>query len=262
MAQASQAEEPSMEEILASIRRIISDEDTQAKDGDAGADASEDNPVEIEAADDMGDSAEMNQDDLDKLFDMDDDDDVAEPESEAAADDDMAAAMAEVAAEEEVEEDDDILELTEELELSEDDMAVAEEPMELVGGMPDDLEAEGSDVAFVEESEEPAVSMSALMAAAAPKPAPKSTIETAPVPDEDLPEVADDAPLTSDMTGEAVNAAFDNLSNLFVGGQAQTVEELIREMLRPMLKAWLDQNLPGMVEQMIKKEIERVTRRR
>ncbi len=253
-----------MEEILASIRRIISDEDTQAKDGDAGADASEDNPVEIEAADDMGDSAEMNQDDLDKLFDMDDDDDVAEPESEAAADDDMAAAMAEVAAEEEeeVEEDDDILELTEELELSEEDMAVAEDPMELVGGMPDDLDADGSDVAFVEEDEEPAVSMSALMAAAAPKPVPQSTIETAPVPDEDLPDVADDAPLTSEMTGEAVNAAFDNLSNLFVGGQAQTVEELIREMLRPMLKAWLDQNLPGMVEQMIKKEIERVTRRR
>jgi cell pole-organizing protein PopZ len=29
-----------------------------------------------------------------------------------------------------------------------------------------------------------------------------------------------------------------------------------------MLKAWLDQNLPGMVEQMVQKEIQRVTRRR
>jgi cell pole-organizing protein PopZ len=33
-------------------------------------------------------------------------------------------------------------------------------------------------------------------------------------------------------------------------------------MLRPMLKAWLDQNLPTMVERMVKAEIERVTRGR
>ncbi len=72
--------------------------------------------------------------------------------------------------------------------------------------------------------------------------------------------MADDAPLTSQNTGEAVHAAFDNLSNMFVGSQAQTVEELVKEMLRPMLKAWLDQNLPGMVEQMVQKEIQRVTR--
>jgi cell pole-organizing protein PopZ len=31
-------------------------------------------------------------------------------------------------------------------------------------------------------------------------------------------------------------------------------------MLRPMLKAWLDDNLPMMVERMVRAEIERVSR--
>ncbi len=259
MAQASQAEEPSMEEILASIRRIISDEDTQANEGEASdADAAlEDNPVEIEAADDMGDASEMSQDDLDKLFDMDDaEDDLAEAE----ADDDMAAVMAEAAAEEEQDEEIDVLELTEDLALSEDDVSTSEDPIDMVGGMPDELEADDGDIAFVEQSD-PEEDM---MAAAVPPPPapPKASIATEPVPDRDLPDVKNDDPLTSDMTNAAVHAAFDNLSNMFVGGQAQTIEELVREMLRPMLKAWLDQNLPGMVEQMIQKEIQRVTRRR
>ena len=33
-------------------------------------------------------------------------------------------------------------------------------------------------------------------------------------------------------------------------------------MLRPMLKSWLDDNLPGMVERIVKAEIERVSRGR
>jgi cell pole-organizing protein PopZ len=32
-------------------------------------------------------------------------------------------------------------------------------------------------------------------------------------------------------------------------------------MLRPMLKDWLDANLPGMVETMVKREIDRITGR-
>jgi cell pole-organizing protein PopZ len=33
-------------------------------------------------------------------------------------------------------------------------------------------------------------------------------------------------------------------------------------MLRPMLKSWLDDNLPHMVERLVRSEIERVTRGR
>ena len=240
MAEAKKADEPSMEEILASIRRIISDEDAQ---GDPDSEESEpeqpDTPVE-EAVDDMGDAAEMSQDDLDKLFDMEPSGGGGGGASEDEADD-MAAAMEADAAEDEAE--DDVLELTEEL-------AVPDE-MEMVEGLAEDFDSPGGDLSFAEEPEPPAV----------PAPIPPSSMETSPVPD-DLPNVAADAFLTSDNTGDAVHAAFDNLSNRFVGSQAQTVEELVREMLRPMLKAWLDQNLPGMVEQMVQKEIQRVTRRR
>jgi hypothetical protein len=34
----------------------------------------------------------------------------------------------------------------------------------------------------------------------------------------------------------------------------------MKEMLRPMLKAWLDDNLPSLVERLVRAEIERVTR--
>ena len=41
-----------------------------------------------------------------------------------------------------------------------------------------------------------------------------------------------------------------------------SLEGLVREMLRPMLADWLDQNLPGMVERMVKAEISRIARKR
>ena len=43
---------------------------------------------------------------------------------------------------------------------------------------------------------------------------------------------------------------------------ARTLEDLVREMLRPLLKGWLDDNLPGMVERIVRQEIERVSRGR
>lgn len=44
-------------------------------------------------------------------------------------------------------------------------------------------------------------------------------------------------------------------------GSDNTLEGLVRSMLRPMLKEWLDTNLPSMVEQMVAKEIARLTGR-
>lgn len=39
-----------------------------------------------------------------------------------------------------------------------------------------------------------------------------------------------------------------------------TVEAMVAEMLRPMLKDWLDANLPGIVEEQVRKEVERIAR--
>lgn len=48
---------------------------------------------------------------------------------------------------------------------------------------------------------------------------------------------------------------------LLVGGHQQTIEDLVKDMLRPMLKDWLDRNLPGIVERYVEREIVRLTRR-
>ena len=41
----------------------------------------------------------------------------------------------------------------------------------------------------------------------------------------------------------------------------KTVEEIVRELLGPMLKTWLDENLPTLVERLVREEIERVVGR-
>ncbi|WP_432643861.1 PopZ family protein [Pannonibacter phragmitetus] len=64
------------------------------------------------------------------------------------------------------------------------------------------------------------------------------------------------------MAGAAVSAAFENLSSTILSANARTLEDLVKEMLRPMLKSWLDQNLPVMVERLVRQEIERVVRKR
>jgi uncharacterized protein len=66
--------------------------------------------------------------------------------------------------------------------------------------------------------------------------------------------------LLSRMTEASVSEAFGRLSAVRAPSQPQTVEDLMKEMLRPMLKVWLDENLPALVERLVKAEIERVTR--
>ena len=66
--------------------------------------------------------------------------------------------------------------------------------------------------------------------------------------------------LLSRMTEASVSESFERLSTVRAQSQPQTVEDLMKEMLRPMLKAWLDAHLPGLVERLVKAEIERVAR--
>ena len=66
----------------------------------------------------------------------------------------------------------------------------------------------------------------------------------------------------SRSTVSAVESAFNSLANTVLSNNARTLEDLVKEMLRPMLKSWLDDNLPGLVERIVKAEIERVSRGR
>ena len=43
--------------------------------------------------------------------------------------------------------------------------------------------------------------------------------------------------------------------------QINPLEEMVREMLRPILKQWLDDHLPGIVDEHVKREIHRITGR-
>ena len=43
--------------------------------------------------------------------------------------------------------------------------------------------------------------------------------------------------------------------------QVNPLEELVREMLRPILKQWLDDHLPNIVDEHVKREIHRITGR-
>jgi uncharacterized protein len=66
--------------------------------------------------------------------------------------------------------------------------------------------------------------------------------------------------ILSHTTVSAVESAFNSLANTVLSNNARTLEDLVKEMLRPMLKNWLDDNLPGLVERIVKAEIERVSR--
>jgi cell pole-organizing protein PopZ len=76
------------------------------------------------------------------------------------------------------------------------------------------------------------------------------------------PPPAPTGPILSQTTVSAVESAFNTLAHTVLSNNARTLEDLVKEMLRPMLKSWLDDNLPGLVERIVKAEIERVSRGR
>lgn len=68
--------------------------------------------------------------------------------------------------------------------------------------------------------------------------------------------------IISGSTASAVESAFSSLTSTVLSNNARTLEDLVKEMMRPMLKSWLDDNLPNLVERIVKAEIERVSRGR
>lgn len=73
------------------------------------------------------------------------------------------------------------------------------------------------------------------------------------------PDVVDEEPrLVSEAASSAVAASFARLSGLPRGDAEIPIDEIVRETLRPMLQAWLDENLPELVERLVKAEIARV----
>ncbi|WP_026202357.1 PopZ family protein [Bradyrhizobium sp. WSM2793] len=92
-----------------------------------------------------------------------------------------------------------------------------------------------------------------------PPPRPTPAPSYAPV-DFDAPPLPPQQPMLAQSTVSAVESAFNSLAHTVLSSNARTLEDLVKEMLRPMLKSWLDDNLPGLVERIVKAEIERVSR--
>jgi cell pole-organizing protein PopZ len=66
--------------------------------------------------------------------------------------------------------------------------------------------------------------------------------------------------IVSEHVGRQVAAAFGELSEAFAARSRKSLDEMAEEMLRPMLQDWLDNNLPTLVERLVREEIERVAR--
>jgi cell pole-organizing protein PopZ len=182
---AAKAQEPSMEEILASIRRIISDENGSGEPASKPAPEREPEP--------------------------------ARPAPPPA-------------------EEQDVLELTEMVETkSEPVFKPVERP----------------DVEFREPARR--------------RPEPEPFIAASPAPSAPPARAASyptrlDEQLLSQRASEAVSVAFGTLANTMFAEGSRSIEDVVREMLKPMLKTWLEDNLPGLVERLVRAEIERVSR--
>jgi uncharacterized protein len=235
MTQPAKVQEPSMEEILASIRRIIADD--EAKPASAEKPASAPAAAKPAVMKDIPPSAiapapkpttapkpappppapepvaSNNQDDIDAML----------------ASLDAATPEADIRPAPQPEAEPDVFELTDEMALPEPAPAPSAATFNRVE--PQD------DVEFTEAK------------ASRRQPAYEPPMESAPA-----------RPILSHSTVSAVESAFNSLANTVLSNNARTLEDLVKEMLRPMLKSWLDDNLPGLVERIVKAEIERVSR--
>ena len=72
-------------------------------------------------------------------------------------------------------------------------------------------------------------------------------------------------PLMEDEAADESRQRLETLASVAATAPPQALvnplEEMVREMLRPILKQWLDEHLPAMVDEHVKREIHRITGR-
>lgn len=73
-------------------------------------------------------------------------------------------------------------------------------------------------------------------------------------------------PLLNQTAADSTRHSLDELSTLAAsmpsGAAVNPLEEMVRDMLRPVLKEWLDEHLPNIVNEHVKREISRITGRK
>ena len=111
--------------------------------------------------------------------------------------------------------------------------------------------------------------------------APAAPVDDAPLPEEAVAEDSEEdilelvetlappadlgPPLVDEQVAGQSRQALEQLQTVAAAIPAAPIvnplEEMVREMLRPILKQWLDEHLPGMVDEHVKREISRITGR-
>lgn len=236
MAENTQTEdEPSIEEILDSIRQIISEDDDEevetSEDDPAEEPASEEEPMDQSAIDDMDFDTPAPEPEPEEKSEAAPEPDEG-PLDQSAIDDIDFDTPIDDGDEENKEEkaEEDVLELTERVD------ETPEEP---------------------EEKGEPET---------APEPEPEPVEE----PAKEEPKEPEPAPTTDDgpdsiLTEQAETAALAAMSELArktaVEYNGITLEDIVRSELKPLLRAWLDKNLPTVIERLVREELERVSKR-
>jgi len=234
--------EPSMEEILASIRRIIEDSDNTRKGADDVAlretvDTSLDSAViEVDAF-----RAELR----------------AARAEEAGKVPSLAEVQALVASEAEADTpqapDYEAEAVTFEERPETPVLAAPEwEPSPLAEALPEVPAAVSEPLADFDDQLEAALEEMPLEQA--PVEAPREETAAVAAPETVKPSII------SEHTGRQVAAAFGELSEAFAARSRKTFDDMAEAMLRPMLQEWLDNNLPTLVERLVREEIERVAR--
>jgi cell pole-organizing protein PopZ len=87
-------------------------------------------------------------------------------------------------------------------------------------------------------------------------------------PEEDMPAQAEaetqatatGSALVSEAVSKSVSHSFADLSEMLLEKHGRDLDMMAEEMLRPMLQEWLDNNLPSLVERLVRGEIERIAR--
>lgn len=87
-------------------------------------------------------------------------------------------------------------------------------------------------------------------------------VETTPHMQENVPNsLMSDTSMTSAGTAfNELHSTVQKISGNMALGQP-TLDDILKEVLKPMLKGWLDEHLPGIVEELVRQEIERVVNR-
>ena len=241
-----QESEQSMEDILASIRKIISDED-EPEDGSSSSSYADDEDVS---------DAESDSD----VDDADDDDDVLEL-SDPLPDDEPEPATANSASAvaDEPDQNDDEADAGDLLVV--EDMEEAEEAVSEASSVAAEAEADDNDddddfgLVFEDAPEEAEEEVEDVMDEPELAVAPQASADAL---QSGLlsPEAAalSAGALASLRSGDSITGAMG------VGANGNTVEALVADLLKPMLKQWLDIHLPSMVENLVREEIQRIQR--